>query len=131
MNRINILIGTMKILIVIVVISAFITTVVGLYNDATVENMVPQDQYDVDLSEGWEKFSNHQILGDEKTGTLFDPDCIIEEEYENRFRMYVSKRNNGSIVLFTSEDGINFNPEYKTIIAPEEGSPYIYIDRLY
>ena len=74
----------------------------------------------------WKKYSSKQILGNDETGTLFDPACIIDGNQNERFKMYVSKRNEGSIVLYTSEDGVNFNPNYTTIIAPESSSQYVY-----
>ena len=87
----------------------------------------------------WINFSNNQILGDEKTGSLFDPFCLIdsqnqslnsiyfdEQKAKDKYKLYVSKRNEGSIILYTSADGINYNKEYTTILKSEDTSKYIY-----
>lgn len=126
MNKVNILIRIIKIFMVMIVVVAFVITLFDLFDYYDFGNIVEEEQEKLDLSVGWEKFSDSQILGNDQTGTLFDPDCMIEEEYTDKFRMYVSKRNEGSIVLYTSEDGINFNSQYETIIAPEYGSQYVY-----
>lgn len=127
MKQVNILIETIKLIIVMAVIPIFIITIFDFLDDYINKKYIANlEKSGVNLSDGWHKYSDEQILGNEDTGTLFDPDCIIEDEYDDRFRMYVSKRNDGSIVLFTSKDGINFNSEYKTIISPEEGSLYVY-----
>lgn len=64
----------------------------------------------------WSKYSNSPIVGDRNTGTLFDP-CIL---YDNGlYKLYVSKRIDSSIVLYESEDGINFNKEYVCVLKPE------------
>jgi predicted GH43/DUF377 family glycosyl hydrolase len=72
------------------------------------------------------KYQASPILGDGTTGTLFDPSCIIDEKEEKRFRCYVSKRNEGSIVLYESSDGVNFGNDYKTIIKTDNLGYYIY-----
>ena len=50
-----------------------------------------------------EKHENNQILGDKNTGSLFDPNVIIDKD--GIYRMYVSWRNKKSIALSTSKDG--------------------------
>ena len=54
----------------------------------------------------WNKYSNKPILGDEGTGTLFDPYVMKDES--GKYRMYVSYRRKGAIAVTTSEDGINW-----------------------
>jgi predicted GH43/DUF377 family glycosyl hydrolase len=51
---------------------------------------------------GWRKFSR-PVLGEKKEGIYFDP---YVREWSNKFVMYVSFRNGGSIVRCDSEDGI-------------------------
>lgn len=63
----------------------------------------------------WNKYYNSPVVGDAKTGTLFDPDII----YDNGiYRLYVSKRSEGSIVLYESNDGIHFENEEIVILKP-------------
>lgn len=72
------------------------------------------------------KYGHSQILGDESTGSLFDPSCMIDDADEERFKCYISKRNEGSIVLYTSSDGIHFDKNYKTIIKTTDIEKYVY-----
>ena len=72
------------------------------------------------------KYSSSQILGSELTGSLFDPSCIIDGSGGGRFKCYISKRNEGSIVLYTSSDGIHFDDNYQTIIKTDNKEKYIY-----
>ena len=62
------------------------------------------------------KYINNPVVGNTETGTLFDPFCLkVDDEYY----LYVSKRNEGSIVLYKSEDGINYDDNYITILKPD------------
>lgn len=74
----------------------------------------------------WEKYSKDPILGDATTGSLFDPFCIIDKRYSEKYRCYISKRNEASIVLYTSNDGIHFNNDYITIIKSDQPNTIIY-----
>ena len=72
--------------------------------------------------ESFIKYENNPILGNSETGTLFDPFCM---KVDNEYYLYVSKRNEGSIVLYKSIDGINYSDEYTTILKPDSDD-YIY-----
>ena len=54
----------------------------------------------------WDKYPGSPVLGDESTGSLFDPFVI---RYDGEYHMYVSDRKNGSIALSTSKDGVNWS----------------------
>ena len=83
-------------------------------------------KYSIETSSEWKKYSSSQILGDNTTGSLFDPFCMIDEDYEQKYRCYISKRNESSIVLYTSNDGIHFSDDYTTIIKSEKPKEYIF-----
>ena len=51
------------------------------------------------------KYSNNPVLGNEKTGVLFDPYVIY---INNEFYMYVSNRSKKAIEVYKSSDGINW-----------------------
>lgn len=51
---------------------------------------------------GWEKRSDI-VLGNKQTGSMFDPYVIPEQEH---FKLFVSNRKEGSILLVKSTDGI-------------------------
>jgi predicted GH43/DUF377 family glycosyl hydrolase len=72
---------------------------------------------------GWYKYSSNQILGDETTGSLFDPSVIKDD---GEYKLYVSKRNEGSIVLYTSKDGIEWDKDYQSIIKTDNIKEYSY-----
>lgn len=67
------------------------------------------------MSMGWKKYNKDgtQILGDENTGSLFDPNVI--RDYDGMYRMYVSWRKNCAIAVSTSNDGINWS-ELKIVL---------------
>lgn len=67
------------------------------------------------LAIGWKKYSKegNPILGDENTGSLFDPNVI--KDYDGNYRMYVSWRNKGAIAVSISNDGINWS-ELKIVL---------------
>ena len=65
---------------------------------------------------GWEKYSSSQILGNNETGTLFDPNVI---KINNTYMMYVSSRKEKSIMLSTSLDGINWT-KLKVVLKPNK-----------
>ncbi|MGB8452078.1 MAG: hypothetical protein WCD89_07070 [Anaerocolumna sp.] len=69
---------------------------------------------------GWSKISEAPVLGNSETGTLFDPDVIIQD---NTYLMYVSKRSDHSIVLSKSEDGIKWGG-LQEVLMPEENSDW-------
>jgi sucrose-6-phosphate hydrolase SacC (GH32 family) len=58
------------------------------------------------ISSEWIKYSRKPILGDSSTGSLFDPNVIIDND--GTYRMYVSWRTKGVIAISTSNDGINW-----------------------
>ena len=55
----------------------------------------------------FEKYKLNPVLGDIKTGTVFDP-CVIEDK-NGFYRMYVSWRKLGKIAVSLSPDGINWS----------------------
>ena len=67
----------------------------------------------------WIKFKSNPVLGDKSTGTLFDPNVIIDE-YGN-YRMYVSNRKKGAISVSISKDGIKWG-ELKEVLNPNENN---------
>ena len=58
------------------------------------------------ISEEWTKYIYNPVLGNNKTGTVFDPFVI---KYNNIYIMYVSWRTFGAIALSTSKDGIKWS----------------------
>lgn len=69
---------------------------------------------------GWKKYSNHQVLGDGKTGTLFDPNVIVDN---GKYMMYVSSRENDSISLSLSKDGYTWSSPV-VVFSPNENSTW-------
>ena len=71
----------------------------------------------------WEKYDggNNPILGSQETGTLFDPFVMYDD---GKYKMYVSKRNIGSIVVYESEDGINWSNDFVIALAPSNKSKW-------
>lgn len=67
---------------------------------------------------GWKKVGNRPVLGDEKTGTMFDPFVYTEN---NLFVMIVSERKTGNLVRLESSDGIKWINQ-KTILEKIEGT---------
>ena len=59
---------------------------------------------------GWIKFNKNPVLGDDKTGTVFDPFVMIDKN--GLFRMYISWRTYGKLALSTSIDGITWSNLY-------------------
>ena len=55
----------------------------------------------------WKKYSSEPVLGNEETGTVFDP--YVMKDKDGKYRMYVSWRNKGAIAVTTSNDGINWS----------------------
>ena len=74
----------------------------------------------------WKKYQDNQILGNNDTMSLFDPSVLIDPNSDKKFKLYVSKRDEGSIVLYTSNDGINFDEDYTTIIKSNDIVNYEY-----
>ena len=58
-----------------------------------------------ECSGGWEKYENNPILGDNKTGTMFDPFVRWMNE---RYTMCVSRRRDNTLMLYTSDNGIDW-----------------------
>ena len=63
--------------------------------------------------EGWIKYENNPVLGDESTSSLFDPYVFLDKD--GTYRMYVSYRKKGAIAVTTSKDGINWS-ELKIVL---------------
>lgn len=55
----------------------------------------------------WNKYKDNPVLGNEDTGSLFDPYVMMD--LDGTYRMYVSWRKNGTIAVTTSKDGINWS----------------------
>lgn len=73
----------------------------------SVQKIMTYNEWNKSSNYGWRKYSMKPILGDENTGTLFDPYVI--KDNEGKYRMYVSSRKNHSISLSISDDGINWS----------------------
>ena len=58
------------------------------------------------FNEDWRKYEFNPVLGNNKTGSLFDPFVI---KHEGLYKMYLSWRTKGSIALSLSKDGINWS----------------------
>ena len=58
------------------------------------------------ITKSWTKYYLNPILGDNKTGTVFDPFVL---RHDNLFKMYVSWRKKGAIAISTSKDGIKWS----------------------
>lgn len=54
----------------------------------------------------WKKYEYNPILGNSKTGTLFDPYILIDK---GLLKMYLSWREKGNIALSISKDGIHWS----------------------
>lgn len=55
---------------------------------------------------GWHKYDRNPILGDDQTGSLFDP-CV--RKINQQYVMCLSRRSNHSIMMFFSEDGFHWD----------------------
>ena len=71
-----------------------------------------------DSCNGWNKYSGNPILGNQMTGTLFDPFVFNEN---GLLRMLYSDRKDGCLVLATSKDGICWENR-QTILCGVENS---------
>lgn len=65
----------------------------------------------------WNKYKNNPVLGDEYTGSVFDPYVMIDSD--GTYRMYVSWRRKGAIAVTTSKDGINWS-ELQIVLNKDE-----------
>lgn len=61
---------------------------------------------------GWKKFGDQPVLGNEITGTMFDPFVYMEN---NLLVMIVSERKTGNLVRLESSDGIKWKNQ-KTVL---------------
>lgn len=91
-------------LILIILVSLNIFECINVYNSSFVKNINP-------------------ILGDINTGTLFDPDV---EYFNSKYHLYVSKRNDNSIIVYQSKNGKNFK-EYNVSLLPNFNSSWDYV----
>ena len=64
------------------------------------------------ISKEWIKYGFNPVLGNSKTGSLFDPFVL---RHQGIYKMYVSWRSKGSIALSISKDGIKWS-EPKTVL---------------
>lgn len=67
----------------------------------------------------WNKYKNNPVLGDEYTGSVFDPYVMIDSD--GTYRMYVSWRRKGAIAVTTSNDGINWS-ELQIVLNRDEST---------
>lgn len=58
-----------------------------------------------DEAGGWTKYQGNPVLGDENTGTMFDP---FVRMVNDRYVMCVSRRRDNCLMLYDSEDGVNW-----------------------
>lgn len=97
-----------KIFIVFTIIA--ICVICFIYSCKYYEN---NKKYDIQLMSGWSRYQETPIIGNENTGSIFDPNVIKDEN--GNYRMYVSWRNEGAIAVTTSTDGINWT-ELKIVL---------------
>lgn len=64
-------------------------------------------KYNTTTLSGWNKYEQNPILGNNDTGTLFDP-CVVQRD-DGKFLMYVSWRPRKAIAVSQSDDGINWS----------------------
>ena len=70
-----------------------------------------------ECSGGWTKYSGNPILGDEATGTMFDP---FVRKIDGQFKMCVSRRKDDVLVMYTSEDGIHLKDAAEILKGSDE-----------
>lgn len=88
--------------------------IVVLFGIIIVNNVLLVHQKNINKTEdGWKKYENNPVLGDELTGSLFDPYVMIDSD--GTYRMYISWRKKGAIAVTTSKDGINWS-ELKIVL---------------
>ena len=66
------------------------------------------------INEGWIKYKDNPVLGNKKTGTLFDPFVFKQDDL---YKMYVSWRPKGGIALSKSKNGFNWS-KLKMVLNP-------------
>ena len=69
-------------------------------------------------SGGWKKFEGNPVVGNELTGTCFEPFMFPDND---GLRMYFSWRARKSLAVTVSQDGINWGP-LRIILEPKEES---------
>lgn len=68
-----------------------------------------QHRYDYPSeNNGWKKVGDSPVWGDSTTGTMFDPQVLVNE---GRLLMTVSARKTDTILLLSSDDGISWKQE--------------------
>lgn len=73
-----------------------------------------------ETSGGWRKYKCNPVLGNENTGSMFDPFVrLVDGEYF----MCVSKRKNHTLMMYTSLDGITWENECE-ILRGKQGSSW-------
>ena len=100
-------------LLVLIIILILIIGVFPLVKKGINQYMEENEKYNIEIADNWVKYPGNPILGDEDTGTLFDPNVIIDSD--GMYRMYVSWRKEGAIAVTTSQDGINWS-ELKIVL---------------
>lgn len=100
-------------IIVLIIMIVLAIGVIPIVKNEIDQYIIENEKYNVELADNWIKYSSKPILGNEETGTLFDPNVIIDSD--GKYRMYVSWRKEGAIAVTTSEDGINWS-ELKIVL---------------
>lgn len=103
-------------LITIIIFIIVINTSIGLVY--ILRKNVNNINYKIGTIEGWNKYKSEPILGDNETGSVFDPNVI--KDNEGIYRMYVSWRNTGGIAVSTSDDGVNWSNLKIVLMANKE-----------
>jgi len=70
-----------------------------------------------ETSGGWKKFQHNPIIGDNNTGSLFDPFVLKQD---NKFIMYLSSRNKNGIVRYESIDGKKWENSHLVLLSNEK-----------
>lgn len=84
-----------------------------------IERFINQ-RHSYDLPEvnlGWQKVGHSPVYGDQNTGTMFDPYVF---ESGDGFKMLVSERETGNLVLVDSIDGVHWDNK-ETLLYGREG----------
>lgn len=84
-----------------------------------IERFINQSHsYDLpDVNAGWQKVGHTPVYGNQDAGTMFDPYVF---ELGDRFKMLVSERKSGNLILLDSLDGIYWNNK-KTLLYGRKG----------
>ena len=93
-----------------------------IINSRKIINKITAYKYP-ETSDGWVKYEHNPVIGDKKSGSLFDPMIV---EHNGRLFMFVSNRNKNGIVLYKSPDGILWSNPVDILMSD---NPEVHINR--